>query len=313
MTAKPFIKWVGGKNQLIEQLDQLLPDNFEGLENVMYIEPFLGGGAMLFYMLQKYPNITTAIVNDINPDLTNCYQVVRDYPDELVNILSQLQEEFHKLNSEEERKDYYLTKRSEYNTKNVEQVRNAALFIFLNKTCFNGLYRVNKKGIFNVPFGRQTKPTICDSKTIYADSALLKRVKILTGSYTETIEHAHGNVLFYFDPPYRPLNATSSFNDYAKEEFNDAAQTALKEFCDLVHEKGYYFMLSNSDCSSANPNDTFFEDLYLPSGEYNMERVLAARSINSVGSKRGKITEIVVRNYSTTNSQSQNKQQLSLF
>ena len=163
------------------------------------------------------------------------------------------------------------------------------MFFFLNRTCFNGLYRVNKSGLFNVPFGRYETPTICDANTIYADSQLLQKVTILTGDYTETLQYAKDKTLFYFDPPYRPLNATSSFNDYTKEAFNDLAQQRLKEFCDEVQKAGYHFMLSNSDCK-----DGFFDDLYL---QYHIERVLASRSVNANPSKRGKLTEILVHNY----------------
>ena len=244
MKAKPFIKWVGGKSQLIEQLEALLPADFDEWENVTYIEPFVGGGAMLFYMLQTHSNIKSAIINDINPDLTTCYKVVRDNPKELVESLQEIQKEYYALRSEDERKRFFMQMRDEFNTKALDPIRNTTLFFFLNRTCFNGLYRVNKSGLFNVPFGRYETPMICDPNTIYADSALLQNVEILTGDYQETLSHANGNkTLFYFDPPYRPLNNTSSFNDYTKEAFNDFAQRRLKEFCDRVEQAGYHFML----------------------------------------------------------------------
>ena len=244
MKAKPFVKWVGGKTQLIEQLEALLPADFDQWENVTYIEPFVGGGAMLFYMLQTHSNIKSAIINDINPDLTTCYKVVRDNPKELVESLQEIQKEYYALRSEDERKRFFMQMRDEFNTKALDPIRNTTLFFFLNRTCFNGLYRVNKSGLFNVPFGRYETPMICDPNTIYADSALLQNVEILTGDYQETLSHANGNkTLFYFDPPYRPLNNTSSFNDYTKEAFNDFAQRRLKEFCDRVEQAGYHFML----------------------------------------------------------------------
>lgn len=292
MKAKPFVKWVGGKTQLIEQLEALLPADFDKWENVTYIEPFVGGGAMLFYMLQTHSNIQSAVINDINPDLTTCYKVVRDNPSELVNSLMEIQKEYYSLQSEEARKQFYLLMREEFNTKTLGTIRNTTLFFFLNRTCFNGLYRVNKAGLFNVPFGKYDTPTICDANTIYADSELLQNVEILTGDYQQTLTLAKDNTLFYFDPPYRPLNNTSSFNDYAKEAFNDLAQKRLKEFCDRVEEAGYKFMLSNSDCK-----DMFFDDLYL---QYTIARVWAARSVNANPSKRGKLQEILVRNYSET-------------
>ena len=292
MKAKPFVKWVGGKMQLIDQLEALLPADFDKWENVTYIEPFVGGGAMLFYMLQTHSNIRSAIINDINPDLTTCYKVVRDNPQALVDSLKEIQREYYSLQSEDARKEFYLMKRDEFNTKALDPIRNTTLFFFLNRTCFNGLYRVNKAGLFNVPFGKYETPTICDPITIYADSELLQNVEILTGDYQQTLSKAHGNTFFYFDPPYRPLSNTSSFNDYAKEAFNDLAQCRLKEFCDKVETAGYKFMLSNSDCK-----DMFFDDLYL---QYIIDRVWASRSVNANPKKRGKLQEILVHNYSET-------------
>lgn len=289
MKAKPFVKWVGGKSQLIDQLEALLPADFDQWENVTYIEPFVGGGAMLFHMLQAHPNITAAVINDINADLTTCYQVVRDTPDTLVASLQQIQAEYYALRAEESKREFYMQRRAEFNTKQLSPVRNTTLFFFLNRTCFNGLYRVNKSGLFNVPFGRYETPTICDPVTIYADSRLLQNVTILTGDYTQTLQYAQGNTFFYFDPPYRPLNTTSSFNDYAKEPFNDLAQQRLKAFCDQLQTAGHHFMLSNSDCQ-----DGFFDDLYL---QYQIARVFASRNVNANPAKRGKLTELLVRNY----------------
>ena len=246
--AKPFIKWVGGKGQLIEQLEALLPADFSERENVTYIEPFVGGGAMLFYMLQTYPNIKSAVINDINPDLTLCYQIVRDNPTELIKSLNAIQSEYHALQTEEERKKFFLHQRDRFNTKSLNSIENSTLFFFLNRTCFNGLYRVNKAGKFNVPFGKYATPTICDAATIYADSKLLQKVDIMTGDFEQTFAKIEGNTFFYFDPPYRPLSNTSSFNDYTKEDFNDNAQIRLKLFCDRLNENGVDFMLSNSDC-----------------------------------------------------------------
>ena len=295
--AKPFIKWVGGKSQLIEQLDAQLPADFDSLEDVTYIEPFVGGGAMLFYMLQHYPNINHAIINDINPDLTTCYRTVRDNPKELIASLQDIENTYLSLNTEEARKEFFMVVRNRYNEKNLDPIENTTKFFFLNKTCFNGLYRVNKKGLFNVPFGRYSNPTICNPETILKDSELLQRVEILNGDFEGTFEYAQGNTLFYFDPPYRPLSDTSSFNDYTKEAFNDAAQIRLKEYCDRVNEAGFKFMLSNSDCKGKNEEDNFFDVLYVA---YQIERVWASRSINSNPNKRGELTEILVRNYANT-------------
>ena len=299
--AKPFIKWVGGKSQLIEQLDAQLPADFGNWENVTYIEPFVGGGAMLFYMLQCYPNIQHAIINDINPDLATCYRTVRDNPNQLIESLRDIESAYFTLQSKEGRKEFFMAVRDRYNEKNLDPIENTTKFFFLNRTCFNGLYRVNKKGLFNVPFGKYSNPTICDPETILKDSGLLQRVEILNGDFEGTFEYAQGNTLFYFDPPYRPLSDTSSFNDYAKEAFNDAAQIRLKEYCDRVNEAGFKFMLSNSDCKGKNEEDNFFDVLY---AAYQIERVWASRSINSNPSKRGKLTEILVRNYTETKNSS---------
>lgn len=295
--AKPFIKWVGGKSQLLEQLDALLPADFANWQNVTYIEPFVGGGAMLFYILQQYPNIQHAVINDINSDLTTCYRTVKDNPEELIASLQDIQDAYNALQTEEARKEFFLAARDRYNEKDLDPIENTTKFFFLNRTCFNGLYRVNKKGLFNVPFGKYANPQICDPMTIRKDSELLQRVEIITADFEATFQHAHGNTLFYFDPPYRPLSDTSSFNDYTKETFNDDAQIRLKEYCDRIHAAGYNFMLSNSDCKGKNEADSFFDVLY---GAYQIERVWASRNINSNASKRGKLTEILVHNYEET-------------
>ena len=302
--AKPFIKWVGGKTQLIEQLDAQLPADFGNWKDVTYIEPFIGGGAMLFYMLQQYPNIKRAVINDINEDLIICYKTVRDNVEGLITSLKEIESNYYALQSEEARKEFFMNVREKYNTKNLDSIENTTLFFFLNRTCFNGLYRVNKKGLFNVPFGKYEKPQICDEVTLRLDSKLLKNVEILSGDFEATLQHAKGNTLFYFDPPYRPLSNTSSFNDYAKESFNDCAQIRLKEYCDLINEAGYSFMLSNSDCKGQNEEDNFFDVLY---HDYIIERVFASRSINANPSKRGKITEILVHNYFETKYNSQKR------
>lgn len=293
--AKPFIKWVGGKSQLIGQLEALLPPDFDKKENVTYIEPFVGGGAMLFHMLKTHKNIRRAVINDINPDLTACYTVVRDYPERLVRSLASIQDDYDKIKGEEAKKEYYLHIRDLFNSKTIAgAIENATLFIFLNRTCFNGLYRVNKAGKFNVPYGRYERPLICDADTIYADSDILQNITILTGDFEQTFDYADGDTFFYFDPPYRPLNSTSNFNNYAKEAFNDVAQIRLKSFCDRLQHEKIPFMLSNSDCLGKDGTDRFFDDLYR---NYDIQRVWAARSINADGSKRGKLTEILVRNY----------------
>lgn len=295
--GKPFIKWVGGKGQLLEQLDQKLPADFDNWENVTYIEPFVGGGAMLFYMLQKYPNIKHGVINDINSDLITCFRTVRDSLDLLIPALRDIQAEYYALKDMEAKLNMYMAVRKRYNEKNLDPIENTSKFFFLNRTCFNGLYRVNKKDLFNVPFGKHVHPQICDEDTLTMDSELLKRVEILEGDFENTLNHAQGNTLFYFDPPYRPLSDTSSFNDYTKEAFNDDSQVRLKEFCDQVAAAGHFFMLSNSDCKGKNEADNFFDVLY---AEYQIDRVMASRNVNSNGSKRGKISELLIHNYLNT-------------
>lgn len=295
--AKPFIKWVGGKSQLIEQLDAQLPADFGNWDNVTYIEPFVGGGAMLFYLLQRYPNIQHAVINDINQDLVICYKTVRDSLGLLIESLKDIEKTYLSLQTEEKRKDFFMAARERYNEKGLDPIENTTKFFFLNRTCFNGLYRVNKKGLFNVPFGKYANPTICDPNMLRKDSELLQRVEILTGDFEDTFDYANGNTFFYFDPPYRPLSDTSSFNDYTKEAFNDDAQIRLKKYCDKINESGYKFMLSNSDCKGKDEKDNFFDMLY---EAYQIERVWASRSINSNPNKRGKLTEILVHNYQDT-------------
>ncbi len=292
--AKPFIKWVGGKSQLISQLDDLLPLNFRQWDDVTYIEPFIGGGAMLFHLLSNYPNIRKAVINDINTDLTTCYEIVRDRPHELITHLRSLQQEYDSLSNEKLRKELYYRIREQFNTKSLSKLDNTVLFFFLNRTCFNGLYRVNKKGGFNVPFGKYESPSFFNEEVIYADSELLKNVEIMNGDFEETFKKIKGKTLFYFDPPYRPLSNTSSFNNYSKEDFNDSAQIRLKQFCDRIHRAGAYFMLSNSDGRGKDVCDSFFDELY---AAYSIERVWASRCINANATKRGKLTEILVRSY----------------
>ena len=295
--AKPFLKWAGGKGQLLSQLDEHLPSQLQGRE-FTYIEPFVGGGAMLFHMLHKYPNITHAVINDINPHLVTAYRVIKQQPDELIRRLSDLELDYFSQTDEETKKEYFLNVRNIFNENELDDVDRTKYLMFLNRTCFNGLYRVNSKGKFNVPFGRNLHPTICNAETIMTDSEMLNRaeVTILNGDFERTADEVgEGINFFYFDPPYRPLNATSSFNSYAKEDFNDDEQIRLRDYCTRLNEQhNVMWMLSNSDCSAKNPQDTFFEDIY---ANYNIHRVHASRAINANPSKRGKLTELLIKNY----------------
>ena len=293
--AKPFLKWAGGKGQLLSQLDEHLPDDLQG-QAFTYIEPFVGGGAMLFHMLRKFPNITRAVINDINPHLVTAYRVIKEQPDELIRRLSALEQDF--FLQAEAKKVFFLHVRNIFNETELDDVDRTKYLMFLNRTCFNGLYRVNAKGKFNVPFGRYLHPTICNADTILADSEVLNRahVTILNGDFEQTADKmGEGLNFFYFDPPYRPLNATSSFNSYAKEDFNDDEQIRLRDFCVRLNgHDNVKWMLSNADCSAKNAEDTFFEDIY---ANFHIHRVYASRAINANPSKRGKLTELLIKNY----------------
>ena len=236
----------------------------------------------------------------MNPDLMNTYRVVANAPHELITILSRLQDKYHSLiTNEEAKKEFYYEKRALFNERRVDEVTQAALMIMLNKTSFNGLYRVNSSNGFNVPIGSYKKPIICDQKGLMRCSELLQKVIILEGDYRGTIQYASPDSLFYMDPPYRPLNATSNFNSYSKDAFNDESQVELRDFCEkLTVEKKCLWILSNSDMKNVDPLDNFFDDLYQ---EYYIDRVSASRSINSKASSRGAITELMINNYGFTN------------
>lgn len=294
MNAKPFLKWVGGKGQLLTQLEAALPISLYDNE-FTYIEPFVGGGAMLFFMLQKFPNIKRVIINDININLTEAYKNIKYYPDELVLKLKDIEKEYLNITNEDSRKDFYLRMRTLFNNKDITSIEKTMLLIFLNRTCFNGLYRENSKGEFNVPFGKYSNPTICNEDVIYADSELLNKfdVEINNGDF-EIMTDDNNLTFYYFDPPYRPISETSSFNSYVKGSFDDNEQERLANFCKKLSKKSNcLWMLSNSDCSAKNPNDLFFENLYY---NFNIMRVYAARSVNAVASKRGKLSELLITN-----------------
>ena len=296
--AKPFIKWVGGKGQLISQLKANLPTVLYEKE-FTYIEPFVGGGAMLFFMLQHVKNIKRVVINDINKNLTEAYRSVKEQPEELVYSLRHIEKQYLSIADYEEQRKYYLEMRRHFNEDLLNTTEKTSILIFLNRTCFNGLYRENSKGFFNVPFGRYNNPTICNEEVIYADSEILNNfdVQIMNDDFKETAKYLDSTSLtfFYFDPPYRPLSSTSSFNSYVKEAFNDNRQKDLALFCqDISKNDNVFWMLSNSDCSSKNSNDTFFEDIY---NGFNIQRVFASRMVNANASKRGKLTELLITNY----------------
>ena len=254
---------------------------------------------MFFFMLQRFSNINNVVINDINKNLAEAYLNIKDNAKELVYMLKQMAKEYSTLQDSETQKKFYLDIRDRFNEESSTGIERTALLIFLNRTCFNGLYRENSKGLFNVPFGRYTNPTICNEAVIYADSELLNQydVKIMNADFLETasVMNDGGKYFFYFDPPFRPLSATSSFNSYVKEEFDDERQKELADFCRRLSENdNVKWMLSNADCSAKNPEDTFFETIY---NGFNIHRVYASRSVNANASKRGKLTELLITNY----------------
>lgn len=292
--AKPFLKWAGGKTQLIEEIKNNLPE-IVFREPFTYIEPFVGSGAVLFWLLNHFPNMKKAVINDINKELIDTYDTIANSPKELISVLEDLQNKYYVLeNNEEAKKNFYYEKRTLFNSKNEEKLIQSALFIFLNRTCFNGLYRVNRKNEFNVPIGSYKRPLICDKENILAVSKALQKVEIMCGDFEQTINYTENNTLFYFDPPYKPLSETSSFNAYAKDNFDDKEQIRLRDFCNKLNELNYYWILSNSDVKGKDENNHFFDDLY---ANYEIKRVLAKRSINANPEKRGVLNELLITNY----------------
>ena len=295
--AKPFVKWAGGKGNLLNILESQLPADFDSHKNVTYIEPFVGGGAMLFHMLHHHKCIKRAVINDINPDLIRCYQLIANTPHVLIDRLRIIENNYYSV-AFPARKDLYYAYRDQYNSEGIHPDERAALFIFLNHTCFNGLYRVNAAGKFNVPYGRYKKPVICNEELIMADHYLLGSVELnirQPGDYKYVIRNlSRKNVNFiYLDPPYRPISDTSSFKEYSNTPFEDYQQEELKLFCDRLSNQKCLIMQSNSDSKTSN-GKSYFEVLY---EGYDIQRVLASRFINAKPEKRAKQTEVVIRNY----------------
>ncbi len=293
--VKPFLKWAGGKSQLILEIEKYYP--FEKGKITKYVEPFVGGGAVLFDILSKY-DLKEVYINDINAELINTYNVIRNDINELIEILYVMQNTFIPLENDK-RKVYYLEKRNRFNYLKINgdkstNIEKAALMIFLNKTCFNGLFRVNKKGLFNVPIGSYKNPLICDEKNLRAVSEKLKNVNIVCGDYKMTADFIDENTFVYFDPPYRPITETASFTAYTEDLFNDEKQVELAKFVDDMHRKGAKIVVSNSDPKNSNIEDNFFENIY---SAHKITRVDATRMINSKSEERGKIKELIISNY----------------
>ena len=287
--VKPFIKWAGGKSQLLGEIRKTYPAEIN-----RYCEPFVGGGAVLFDILANF-RPEEVLINDINPELVNAYIQIRDNAESVISMLAEMQENFRNMDNHD-RKEYYCEKRDRFNeliNKSETSVEKAALFIFLNKTCFNGLYRVNSKGLYNVPMGSYKKPLICDTDNIRLISGLLKCVEIQCGDYSKCADFIDKSTFVYIDPPYRPLSETSSFTSYAKEEFGDEQQIQLCRFMEQISDRGAKVVASNSDPKNTDENDNFFDEIYKM---FKIKRVSAKRMINSDSKGRGTVSELLIYN-----------------
>jgi len=299
--AKPFLKWAGGKGQLLETFNGFYPPELKTNQVKNYYEPFIGGGAVFFDIAQKY-TIHSALLCDINEELILTYQVVQKNVFKLMEHLELLRKKYEKLDRETQQLFYYEVRndfnnkrfRTNYQSYSVQWIKRAAQIIFLNKTCFNGLFRFNLKGAFNVPAGRYKNPKILDEQNLRNVSSLLSVAEIKKADFKEITGKVTSGSFVYFDPPYRPINKTSSFTSYSKNIFGDKEQIELEQVFSELHHKGTKLMLSNSDPKNVDPDDQFFDELYK---KYYISRVSAKRSINSNAAKRNAIKEIIVTNY----------------
>lgn len=290
---KPFVKWVGGKGQLIEEIEKMLPSDGEKVLT-KYAEPMVGGGALFFNVLSRY-QFDELYISDINPELINAYIAIKQNVEALIKRLNEMQMTFLPLD-ENGRKYYYYNVRDKFNTVKLSDstsAEKAAYFIFLNKTCFNGLYRVNRKGLFNVPIGSYKNPTICDADNLRNIHEALQNVTIVCGDYSQSQSFIDSETFVYLDPPYRPISETSAFTSYNSDAFDDNEQIRLAKFIDEINAAGAKIVLSNSDPKNVNEEDNFFDNLYK---NYKINRVEASRAINSKGDKRGKINELLICN-----------------
>ncbi|MGB4312375.1 MAG: DNA adenine methylase [Natronincolaceae bacterium] len=290
--VSPFLKWAGGKRQLLPVINDNLPPELKSGKINKYIEPFVGGGAVLFDLLQKY-KFKEVIINDYNENLINLYKAIKNDANLIINNLGLISDEYLQL-GEEHRKEYYYFIREAFNNASDDSIEKSVYFLFLNKTCFNGLYRVNSKNQFNVPHGRYKNPTILDKDGLINISKILSNVKITHGDFANVEQYVDDSTFVYLDPPYRPLNNTSSFTSYSNNGFDDNEQIRLANFFDILNEKRAKLMLSNSDPKNTDADDIFFDDLY---EKYNITRVEAKRAINSNPDGRGKLTELLITNY----------------
>jgi DNA adenine methylase len=302
-SAKPFLKWAGGKTQLLDSFESRFPERIQSSGQLeSYVEPFVGSGAVYFHLWNEY-EIDEACLIDINRELIVGYRTIKRDVDALIEEVKKI-EAAYLSRGEEGRKEFFYRKRDEYNEQmrefNYDEygpgwVRRATRLIFLNRTCFNGLFRQNQSGEFNVPHGRYAEPTICFENRLRAVHAALQDAVIRRGSFRLAEEVIDKSSFVYFDPPYRPISDTSSFTQYSMHDFTEEDQRELAKFYRAMDERGADLMLSNSDPKNEEPEATFFEKLY--SG-FEIERVPARRSINSNPDERGPIHELIIRNYS---------------
>ncbi len=300
-SARPFLKWAGGKTQLLNEFNKRLPRELKKGKITKYVEPFIGGGAVFFYLNQRF-SFEHCYICDINEELILTYRTIKRSVQKLISELGRIESDYL-ATDEENRELFYYQIRDSFNQKlpeinfskyDSEWVERAAQIIFLNRTCYNGLFRVNRKGEFNVPFGKYRNPEILNEKNLVDVSVLLKKTQILLGDFTQCRKFVDENTFIYFDPPYRPLNDTSSFTSYSKDGFFEKDQVRLAEFFKELDGKGAKIMLSNSDPRNEDPKDSFFDDLF---AEYFIERVPAKRIINCNGSRRGDVNELIITNY----------------
>jgi DNA adenine methylase len=299
--AKPFLKWAGGKGQLLAAIDGRFPSELQRGQIRRYIEPFVGGGAVFFHVAGRYP-VAEFYLSDINPELILAYRTVQRDVAALIDQLTELEDEFLSLATADQKQFYYDVRDQfneqreaiDYDRFSPDWVQRTAWLIFLNRTGYNGLFRVNNSGGFNVPFGRYKRPKICYPKRLTAVSQILQPVTIRQGSYRQWAGCADEQTFVYFDPPYRPLSATASFNSYSRQPFDDKAQLDLSAFFRQLDGQGAKLMLSNSDPKNEKPDDNFFDNAY---AGYTIERIPATRQINSKGDRRGAINELLITNY----------------
>jgi DNA adenine methylase len=290
---QPFLKWAGGKKQLLPEFAQRFPPGLSDGSITRYVEPFVGGGAVFFHAAGRY-RFDECHIFDANKDLILAYRAVREDTGGLIDLLREVESAYLR-SSEAEREAWYYEVRDRFNRGTGTATERAADLIFLNRTCYNGLYRVNSRGGFNVPWGRYAHPRILQEERLRTAAGLLEHTRIHHGDFSECEAYVDERTFVYFDPPYRPINRTSSFNHYASGGFSDADQVRLAALFLALHKKGARIMLSNSDPKNEDPDDHFFESMY---GDFIIERVPARRAINSNGLLRGRINELIVRNYS---------------